>query len=143
MRVVSGILKQIINGVEYETLLCPYAVGDVFITTNNINPETRYKGTKWQKIEDETFLMSASTKYPAKSAGGENEHTLTIEELPSHTHGFQRNRSSGNMTWGGMIGTAKVDGVTFGYMDSSGTGGDQPHNNMPKFFAVNMWRRMA
>lgn len=143
-KVVSGMLKQEINGVVYETLLCPYMVGDVFITTNNINPATRYKGTVWQKIEAETFLMSASENYPVKSTGGENEHILTEEEMPDHFHTTTINRDDGggNQNWGGLSGYAKVSGVTLGQAGSSHAGNSQPHNNMPKFFAVNMWLRV-
>ncbi len=145
MKVMSGMLKQNVDGAEYETLLCPYMVGDIFVTTNSVNPETRYKGTKWQKIEDETFLMSASETYPVKSTGGENEVTLAIEHIPEHKHTTAINRADGggSQSWGGLIGYSNVTGVVLGQASTSSVGGNQPHNNMPKFFAVYMWLRVA
>ena len=62
-----------------------YKIGDIFITTNNENPANRFGGT-WEKLPDETFLMTASSNYTVKSTGGENEHTLTIDEIPPHNH---------------------------------------------------------
>lgn len=147
-KVVSGMLKQEINGVVYETLLCPYMVGDVLITTNNISPATRYKGTTWQKIEEETFLMSASETYPVKSKGGSNTKTITIENLPPHKHLYSIAKQAGNQNWSQAGGYSKVDGAVIGAgetrdNDSSNAMKSKPFNNMPKFFAVNMWIRVA
>lgn len=147
-RIVSGILKQKINGEVYEALICPYMVGDILTTTNNINPEIRYNGTKWQKIEPETFLMSASETYPVKSKGGSNTKTITIENLPPHKHAYSIAKQAGNQNWSQAGGYAKVDGSVIGVgetrdNDLSNAMKSKPVNNMPKFFAVYFWLRTA
>lgn len=150
MKVASTLWKEKINGEEIEFLVCPYMVGDILTTTNNIDPSARYKGTTWQKIEEETFLMSASETYPVKTTGGENEHTLTVDEMPSHNHTISNN---GNAKFPITI-NAETGGTGYNINYSYGTkseprliadnkGGSKAHNNMPKFYAVYFWLRVA
>lgn len=117
-----------------------YKVGDIFITTNEENPADRFGGT-WEKLPDETFLMTSSSNYAVKSTGGENEHTLTINEIPSHKHTFgiapQNDNGSYVIPYGGKRFSDTAQAIT------SDVGGGQPHNNMPKFYAVYIWIRVA
>lgn len=115
-----------------------YKVGDIFITTNEENPANRFGGT-WQKLPNETFLMTASSTYPVKSTGGENKHTLTVEEMPNHIHNvFGQTSGGSNSALARVNSTGMWDGGKV-----SATGGGQPHNNMPKFYAVYVWIRIA
>lgn len=50
--------------------------------------------SKWQKIEGK-FLLSSSSDYKLNNSGGNSTVTLTINELPAHTHSIS---SSGNHT---------------------------------------------
>lgn len=140
---VSTLSKTKVNGEKIELLLCPYMVGDVLITTNEINPNERYKGTSWQKIEDERFLMSASENYPVKSTGGENTHTLTVEEMPSHKHGMTYGYGTGNKTTYNAAVTQKSLSSTYNETEILSIGGGKSHNNIPQFFAVYFWLRIA
>lgn len=148
-KVASTLWKTKVNGEEMEFMSCPYMVGDILTTTNNIDPNTRYKGTTWEKIEEETFLMSASDNYKVKSTGGENTHTLTVDEMPSHKHDITRSDGgiAKKMAWGtsssntGYIST--MGSTYYKDMDITSTGGSKAHNNMPKFFAVYFWLRVA
>lgn len=118
-----------------------YKIGDIFITTNEENPANRFGGT-WEKLPDETFLMTASSKYAVKSTGGENEHILTIEEMPKHR--LQINGSGGGEQWATgniMMNSAYGNTQTTAYTEYIGE--DNPHNNMPKFYAVYVWIRVA
>ena len=61
--------------------------------------------------------------------GGEAYHKLTIAEMPSHTHSV-----SGHFNYGAQ---ARDDNVGAQTMTQSGaTGGDQPHNTLPPYYAL-------
>lgn len=75
-----------------------------------------------------------------REQGGAETHTLTVAELPSHTHEVIQ-----------MIGNNDIDGVDSTVLHSgehhneprrSGATGDgQPHNNMPPFIALRYCRK--
>lgn len=73
-------------------------------------------------------------------SGGEETHSLTTDELPSHTH----TTSYKNVTAGGQlfssVSTDKVseDSATdkSGSVTTSATGGGVAHNNMPPYYGV-------
>lgn len=65
-----------------------YPVGSVYINTTNIDPSEVFGGT-WQPIKDK-FLLASGDIYNNGAEGGEATHTLTTEELPSHTHNYDK-----------------------------------------------------
>lgn len=67
-----------------ETLLQAHPVGSIEIRVDNVNPSTLYGGT-WEKIEGK-FLLGSSSSYTLGKSGGSATHTLTINEIPAHTH---------------------------------------------------------
>lgn len=104
-----------------------------------------YGGTTWLQHSG-YFLYGASSGVTANSAaadGGEANHTLTVEEMPSHTHKVRYTGGNANGNNGGMPGTS-VD-ATPGYNDFiiANEGGGQPHNNMPPYKKVYIWERTA
>lgn len=95
-------------------------------------------GGTWQLLED-SFLVGAGNLYTLGATGGEAEHTLTVDEIPNHTHRDNiYNQGSGmtynHVTWG-TCGTDNIAGTA--------VGGGQAHNNLPPYTAVNMWLRTA
>lgn len=95
----------------------------------------------WEQIKD-TFLLACGENHTAGSVGGEETHTMTVDEMPSHTHGLpaKSERVSGT-SWNGTIGTAEATEPSqpiVGY-----TGGGQPFNIMPPYRAVYVWKRIA
>lgn len=124
-----------------EVLQSVYPVGAIYLSTVSTDPETLFGFGTWVQIEDRFLLASGST-YSAGSTGGEAEHTLTVDEIPSHNHDIIRPR------WGTNTGANAVYGSNgtgngADYDNRGYVGGDQPHNNMPPYLAVYVWQRTA
>lgn len=119
-------------------LLNSYPVGSYYISANSTSPASLFGGT-WHRIESR-FLWAAPSTSTLGATAGEMTHTLTVNEMPSHTHDFIR--QTGQAASGTARATANSAGTALtgviGY-----TGGGQAHNNMPPYVNVAIWRREA
>lgn len=128
-----------------------YPVGSIYMSVSSTSPATFLGGT-WEQIKDR-FLLASGTSYAAGATGGEATHTLSESEMPRHNH-YHYHRI--------FNGETNSDGPKYGfwYEDNLGvtragtkdsqldyyvgdTGGSQPHNNMPPYLAVYVWKRTA
>ena len=120
-----------------------YPVGAIYISANSTNPKTLFGVGTWTQIKD-TFLLAAGSTYKAGTTGGEAEHTLTAEELPTHQHPIWAPNASGEAN--AAIGLPQTGSKNTYYAEASktgGAGGGKAHNNMPPYLAVYVWRRTA
>lgn len=127
--------------------------GAVLFSFNpDFSPAALYGGS-WEKFTDR-FLIGAGGSYTLGSTGGEANVTLTIAEMPQHAHEeYGIDSSSKDLNpmrqgSGGLDGipayAAQWEGSSFGASVGTGsTGSSQPHNNMPPYVAVNIWRKVA
>jgi hypothetical protein len=60
-----------------------YPVGSLYWSTNSANPKTFLPGTDWEQIKD-CFIWAKGDQTNLPS--GQMYHTLTIDELPEHSH---------------------------------------------------------
>lgn len=132
-----------------------YPIGSVYISTVAVSPADLFGGT-WVQIKGR-FLLGADSTYSAGSTGGEETHTLTVNEIPAHAGHLPVNNGShtGYGDAGGLYlsqGTMATYGTDPRGWDNNGSemtptgvdrGGDQAHNNMPPYLAVYMWERTA
>lgn len=127
-----------------------YCVGDFFITRNaTFNPASRFGG-QWELLKDK-FLIGAGGEYILGSTGGEKEHTLTINEMPSHNHTMinlvKRAMANSNHASYCSLGTSETDPNDTTSNKSNRNmariGNDKPHNNMPPYQAVNIWVKIS
>ena len=140
----SGLTSTYVEGAIDELYLAaasatkePYPVGSIYISVNNTNPSTLFGGT-WVQLKDR-FLLGAGDTYSNGATGGEAEHTLTIDEMPSHSHSYKIGATNSNHSGSdGYHYLAQNNNANTG-----STGGDQPHNNMPPYLVVYMWKRTA
>lgn len=117
-----------------------YPVGAIYLSVNDTDPATLFGGT-WERICGK-FLLGADDTYAAGSTGGEAEHTLTIDEMPSHNHGIDNYNTAGNTT---PFLTVQAQGkIGFGSnIQTMYAGGGKPHNNLPPYLSVYMWKRVS
>lgn len=57
----------------------------MFLSLGSENPSTLWLGTTWAKQEGR-FLLGSSSSYSLGSTGGASTGTLSVANLPSHTH---------------------------------------------------------
>jgi len=126
----------------------PYPVGSIFTSVDSTNPATLFGGT-WTQLTD-TFLYATSDTAdtfntpPTDGTRGEATHTLTTNEMPSHSHStnLYGHNNSGNISsnhrsvWSGSRDMSVSNWV-------QNTGGGAAHNNMPPYMKVYMWKRTA
>jgi hypothetical protein len=115
-----------------------YPVGSVYISYTDVSPASMFGGT-WEPITDR-FLYGGTV---SGTLGGESTHTLVVDELPAHTHKVYGRSGTGTGTSRVVIdsfilSTSRVNSVS---LNQSGCQ-DLPHNNMPPYMAVYMWRRI-
>mgnify|MGYP002558233212 CR=1 FL=1 len=88
-------------------------------------PDLRGKVTVGKDSTDTDFNTLGKT-------GGEKTHTLTVSEMPKHSHNFQFDQTEGSNV------TAVKTGVNNAYAKAtSETGGNQPHNNLQPYLVTN------
>lgn len=131
--------------VKTDLLNLIYPVGSIYMSVAETEPSVLFGGI-WERIKD-TFLLAAGDSYAAGQTGGEAEHVLTTEELPTHSHGLNG--------WAlGIKGVSSTSTYTLakpwteynnfeenGEQTIQSTGGDLAHNNMPPYLTVYMWKR--
>ena len=128
-----------------------YKVGDLYLTTNQDNPANSLGYGSWVLFGQGRAIVGLSdinnTKSPDwnKYVGGifgEYEHTLNINEMPSHVH--QQGVK--------FTGQGKIEGYTeasaprddnYSLDNTVATGGSQPHNNVQPSVTVAIWKRIS
>jgi len=148
---VTGVLDALYK----RLLLAAHPVGSVYQSTVDTSPESLFGGT-WEEIRD-VFLLAAGTR-TAGNAGGEETHTLTVSEMPSHGHrmcisgyvGWETQHISGyvlNYNSDAILNASAVETdlphTAIGNLNIIGNGGNAAHNNMPPYLTIYMWKRTA
>lgn len=109
------------------------------------NAPSAISGPMWERISTldgkfplTTGTLPSGTIIQQGDTGGEEEHTLTIPELPAHTHDVTRptRLETGTPCWESGHGT-DFTAVT------SSVGADEPHNNMPPYVGMCWLRRTS
>ena len=151
---------------------CPFPIGFVYISVNNINPRTYFGGT-WERVmggfiygrTDDSWMVERGngTGTWTEGAGGGTtyETVLNVNQIPSHQHSVYDGTYGGryveisgfNDTNGGMVPSIRQisgAGTNSGRLFAGPTGGSQGHShqlashghNIP-YFACYLWKRTA
>ena len=150
-----------------------YPVGSYICSDKADNPATYLpymSDTTWVQTAAGRVLIGAGTAdsgtvYTAGATGGEEKHTLTTSEMPSHNHAMdgagEHNHAFSGVYSNSDTNTTKYENtndysrtrawVHTNYTQNSGnhthsihrTGDGKAHNNMPPYVAVFRWVRTA
>ena len=126
-----------------------YPIGSYYWSEKNTSPSDIFGGS-WTKIRG-TFLFASDSNHDVGDTGGEETHTLTINEMPRHSHEYEKfcyfedisfNAPSGNWNRFPCNITNHSNSSRFLYTYSTtSVGGGCSHNNMPPFLTANCWKR--
>ena len=125
-----------------------YPIGSYYWSENDTSPEELFGG-KWKKIEGR-FLFASDSNHYVGQTGGEERHQLTLDEMPSHSHGYQKFKYK-DYYWAENV---FREGNSYQFLErdvnnnieSSTTeskGNSQSHNNMPPYLTANCWKRLG
>lgn len=124
-----------------------FKVGYVWVSYTSTSPASILGGS-WTAITGRFPYFNAGT-----SVGGANSQTMTVSQMPSHTHDV-RYRNPGtnsffNIPWNGtgqgsgyLMNGAWVNN-TSNDLKAVSTGGGSAQNNMPAYQTLYAWRRTA
>ena len=133
-------------GKELLTLVHPIRSA-LFVDSADFNPNKHWPGTTWENLGCCVLMGCDPNDSRYNSPGtfaGENEHILTIDELPNHGHEVNFAPPNGNPD--------AVDGSGLQYGTKNGsstgvlvknTGGNQPHNNVQRSYLGYWWIRTS
>ena len=130
-----------IKGVDIIDYVFPVGIYISFST--DFDPNVHFEGTTWERIYD-AFLYSVPQGQTSNVTGGEAEHTLTVDEMPSHNQKIAvADTASGNISAPNMIRYSNSSTAYLGELETKSAGGGQPHNNMPPYQGCYTWHRTA
>lgn len=159
-----------LSEVYAQAKLDAHPVGSIYESTDSTSPATLFGGT-WKAMDAGRVLVAqgkaaTGTTFTAGATGGEETHTLTTSELPSHSHYFSGTTSESGwhthtFPLSGSHGSAShvhdSDNNTSETFTTPGSGnhthtfsgttatfgGDASHNNMQPYEVIFRWRRTA
>jgi hypothetical protein len=125
-----------------------YPIGSYYWSEKSISPDNIFGGS-WKKIEGR-FLFSSNYNHSVGETGGEERHYLTIDEIPSHSHQYEKlkyqyssyRNSGGSGEYACPCNSFDSDPWTETEYTSS-KGNSNSHNNMPPFLVANCWKRIG
>lgn len=83
----AGQLLVVLNKIKAEAVLAAHPVGSLYWTSKNENPAVTFGGGTWKQITDK-FVLAAGSTYKAEATGGASAVTLSVSNMPSHSHNF-------------------------------------------------------
>ena len=133
-----------------------YAVGDIHITEDEQDPAEKFGYGEWEIIsrghvlagidvppeDDPEYEPDQDFQTPGQT-GGEKEVTLTVEQMPSHSHTISNREwavdggAYAQKTWNDSPNSPAVINNT------DAAGGGQPHNNLQPYYCVYIWKRVS
>lgn len=125
---LTGNLQNITDSTFKTTLLnfC-YPVGSLYWSSKSTNPATLFGGT-WVQIKDRFILACGDTYTSSGATGGASTVTLSVDNMPSHTHSFTPSGKISSTSGGTDNRTGGMSGNSTGSFAMGLTGSDSNNN---------------
>jgi hypothetical protein len=130
-----------------------YPTGSIYMSTASADPSTLFPNTTWAVFGEGKVLVGYDqndSDFSAGNTGGSKTHTLTVDEMPEHTHKEHMVAERNDMYVDSSLTTTvsstrecDVDGTSTTGTTTFSTGGSQAHNNLQPYVTVYMWTRTA
>ena len=120
-----------------------YPIGSIYMSIDSTNPSSLFGGAwePWGTGRVPVGIDLNDTDFnTVEKTGGEKTHTLSVNEMPSHTHMLHlvsNQLGNGGVRWGTTY--SQYDGN----VDTYPTGGSQAHNNLQPYITCYMWKRIT
>lgn len=147
--IVNDLISRVeeLENQEMGDILQAYPVGSIYLSTIETNPADLFGGT-WEAYGQGRTLVGVGIGEDARGeqlefiinqTGGEYNHLLTVQEMPSHSHSF-----FASYTEPGGPGNQSNWGYTYNKTQTTAnTGGSQVHNNIQPYITCYMWKRIS
>lgn len=127
------------------------------MSVNSTNPKNLFGGTwvAWGSGRVPVGINTSDDDFKTvEKTGGEKTHTLTADEMPSHSHGEQTiseygytyplvsNNGEGDSK-NGWFPTSAGSEVTKRQVTTNSVGNEKAHNNLQPYITCYMWKRTA
>lgn len=128
-----------------------YPVGSIYMSVNPINPSELFPLTAWAEWGKGRVPVGVDTSQTefnkAEKTGGSKAVTLTVDQIPSHTHKVPKPEWYGVKsqadTGFGMLKTKNpIKDGSDGFVSAS-AGGGKAHSNLQPYITCYMWVRTA
>jgi len=155
---LSAYISNLVSKMFANLMVDTQPIGFVKYTVDNINPGNYIPNTTWSLLSGGYFVGGVGTNTDKNSdiitfnAGvdsnnfnlGEVSHTLTTGELPAHTHTATQTQET-NASVAGLYTESANSPTAVGIAasTSTSTGGGISHNNIPPFYGLYAWERIA
>ena len=132
-------------------MLANYPVGSIYMSVNPTNPTNLFGGTwvAWGAGRVPVGVNETDSDFSAvEKTGGEDTHTLTVSEMPTHLHTMDsavsiKDSIVSNDT-GLYQGSGAITFTTIGKVVKTDTAGEgSTHNNLQPYITCYMWKRTA
>ena len=141
-----------VGGVDLDAATLNYAfqlmhpVGSIYMTTIETNPSEIFGFGTWELWGAGRVPVGVDTTQTefnvVEKTGGAKTHTLTLQEMPKHTHDLAKywaTAEGGNAAMGSnATGKSATNSNGIG-----NTGNSQPHNNLQPYITCYMFKRTA